>query len=66
MIQRHDKTEYRWIGGKCRDKCWACDSNNNRIETMQEWQAQGLPKTVTKVKYHDCDVECSCRLVKNI
>lgn len=64
MIKGHDKTEYRWISGKCRNKCFVCDSNNNRIETMQRWQAEGLPKVVTNTKYHECGDECSCRLEK--
>ncbi len=64
MIQGHDKTEFRWISGNCRSKCFVCDSNENRIETMQNWQANGLPKVVTNIKYHDCDGECNCRLEK--
>ena len=39
MIKGHNRTEYRWISGKCRNKCVVCDSNNNSIETMQYWQA---------------------------
>lgn len=64
MIRGHDKTEYRWISGKCREKCFVCDFLNNRIETMQMWQAEGLPKVVTNIKYHKCGSECGCRLEK--
>lgn len=64
MIQGQDKTEYRWISGDCMDKCFVCDSNKNRIETMQDWQAEGLPQVVTNIKYHECGNECSCRLEK--
>lgn len=59
MIRGHDKTEYRWISGKCRDKCWVCDSNDNSIKPMYVWQAEGLPKVVTKIKFHVCGDECS-------
>ncbi len=37
---------------------------NIRIETMQDWQAEGLPKVVTNIKYHECGSECNCRLEK--
>ena len=58
MIKGHDKTEHRWVSGACRDKCWVCDSNNNRIKTMQVWLAEGLPQTLGNTKYHDCGNEC--------
>ena len=64
MIREYDKTEYTWISGKCKDKCYVCGSNNNRIETMQDWQAEGLPAVVTNIKYHVCGDECGCRLEK--
>jgi hypothetical protein len=28
MIQGHDKTENSWVSGKCKDKCFVCDSSN--------------------------------------
>lgn len=62
MIRGHDKTEYKWISGKCSDKCLVCDSNHNRIKTMQEWQAEGLPTVVTNTKYHECGNNCTCTL----
>ncbi len=64
MIKEHDKAEYRWISGKCRDKCFVYDSNNNTIKTMQDWQAEDLPQTLGKAKYHDYGDDCSCRLDK--
>ena len=64
MIKGNDKTEYRWVSGKCKDKCWVCDSNNNSVQTMQRWQAEGLPQVVTKTNYHECGDECICRLEK--
>jgi hypothetical protein len=62
MIEGYDKTEYRWGSGKCRDKCHVYDTNNNRIKTMQDWQAEGLPTIVTNIKYHKCCSECCYRL----
>ena len=64
MIKGHDKTEYRWVSGKCKDKCWVCESNNNKTKPMQTWQAEGLPKDLGKSYYHDCGNECNCRLEK--
>ena len=64
MIKGHDKTEYRWVSGKCREKCFVCDSNNNSVKPMQVWLAQGLPQALGKGKYHECGDECSCRLEK--
>lgn len=61
MIKGHDKTEYRWVSGKCADTCSHCDFLNN---TMQRWLAEGLPQVVTNTKYHVCGDECSCRLEK--
>lgn len=64
MIKGHDRTEYRWISGKCSDKCWVCDSNNNSIKPMQRWLAEGLPQVVISTNYHVCGDDCSCRLEK--
>ena len=64
MIKGHDKTEYRWVSGKCKDKCSKCDFLNNQVKTMQRWQAEGLPQTLGYTNYHECGDECSCRLEK--
>jgi len=64
MIKGHDNTEYRWLSCKCKDKCWVCDSNNNRIKPMQRWLAEGLPQTLGNTSYHECGDDCSCRLEK--
>ena len=64
MIKGHDMTEYRWVSGKCSEKCWVCDSNNNSVKPMQVWLAEGLPQTVTTTNYHVCGDDCSCRLEK--
>lgn len=64
MIKGHDKTEYRWISGKCAETCSHCDFLNNSIKPMRQWLAEGLPQVVTKTKYHVCGDDCSCRLEK--
>ena len=64
MIKGRDKIEYRWVSGKCWNFCSHCDFLNNRIKTMQKWQAEGLPQTLGKAKYNECGDECSCRLEK--
>ena len=64
MIRGHDYTKYRWISGKYANECPICGLNNNQIKTIQEWQAEGLPRVLQNVKYHNCDDECSCRLEK--
>ena len=64
MIQGHDYTKYKWISGKCAEKCYVCESNNNDVKTMQRWQAEGLPQVVTKTNFHECGDECSCKLEK--
>lgn len=64
MIKGHDKTEYRWVSGKCAEFCSECSFNNNSIKSMQEWQAEGLPQTLGNIKSHKCGDKCSCRLEK--
>jgi len=64
MIKGHDKTEYRWFSGKCRDICSHCDFLNGSVETMQRWQAEGLPGTHKNTDYHTCGDVCSCWLEK--
>jgi hypothetical protein len=64
MIKGHDKTDYRWISGKCAETCSHCDSLNNSIKPMYRWLAEGLPQALEKGKYHECGDDCSCRLEK--
>lgn len=64
MIKGHDKTEYRWVSGKCGDTCSSCDFLNNSVKPMYVWLAEGLPQVVTNTKYHVCGDDCSCRLEK--
>ena len=71
MIKGHDKTEYRWVSGKCKNKCFVCDSNNNSVKPMQVWLAEGLPQALGKLKYPEIEhykrawqlyYETGCRL----
>lgn len=64
MIKGHDKTEYRWVSGKCADTCSSCDFLNNSVKPMYVWLAEGLPQVVTNTNYHVCGDDCSCRLEK--
>ena len=64
MIKGHDKTEYRWISGKCAEICSHCDFLNNSIKPMYEWLSEGLPQTLGNTNYHNCGDDCSCRLEK--
>lgn len=63
MIKGHDKTEYRWVSGKCAETCSHCDFKNNSVKPMYEWLAEGLPQTLGKAKYHKCGDGCSCEKV---
>lgn len=65
MIKGHDKTEYRWVSGKCAETCSHCDFLNNSVKPMYVWLAEGLPKTLGNTKYHNCgDVaQRNCRPV---
>ena len=31
MIKGHDKTEYRWVSGKCTETCSHCDFKTSRL-----------------------------------
>ena len=64
MIKGHDKTEYRWVSGKCAEFCSHCDFLNNSIKPMYVWLAEELPGTNGNTNYHVCGDECSCRLEK--
>lgn len=64
MIKGHDKTEYRWVAGKCAKTCSHCGFLNNSIKPMYVWLAEGLPQVNTKINYHVCGNECNCRLEK--
>ena len=64
MIKGHDKTEYRWISGKCAKTCSHCDFKNNSIKPMYEWLAEGLPPVSGNTMFHECSDDCSCRLEK--
>lgn len=64
MIRGHDKTEYRWVSGKCADTCSSCDFLNNSVKPMCVWLAEGLPGTNGNTNYHQCGDDCSCRLEK--
>ena len=54
MIKGHDKTEYKWISGKCAETCSQFDFLNNSIKPMEVWLAEGLPQTLGNLKYHEC------------
>ena len=64
MIIRYDKTDYRWVSGKCAEFCSHCDFLNNSIKPMYVWLAEGLPGTNGNTGYHNCGDDCSCRLEK--
>jgi len=53
-----------WVSGKCTETCTPCSLNNAQIKPMNIWLAEGLPQTVTRIKYHECGDDCSCRLEK--
>ena len=64
MIKGHDNTPYKWVSDGCAETCTPCSINNDQIKPMNIWQAEGLPQTLGKSKYHECGDDCSCRLEK--
>ena len=62
MISGHDNTKYNWISGKCAETCVQCETNDEWIKPMRQWQAEGVPQTLGNTNCHKCGDDCSCGL----
>lgn len=50
--------EWRWVKEPTAQNCATCVANNGRVQTMAEWQSEGVPGAGATI----CDGGCRCYL----